>query len=185
MPGASLQVKIRGINSLINSDPVYYIEGVPIQQTSLSAISPFDIESIEILKDGSSLARYGATAGNGVVFLHTKKGEPGKTRFSFNFYAGRQELHKKLDLMNKDEFMEYFHLVSPSIDLSNLYDSIYSTDWQEVTFHKALTEEYNLSASGGNKQSDFYISSGYYRQEAIVKNLQLDRYSLGLIIIVS
>ena len=154
----------------------------PIQQTSLNAVSPSDIESIEILKDGASLAKYGATAGNGVVLLHTKKGDPGKTRISFNFYAGRQELRKKLDLMNKDEFIDYYHLIRPSVDLTKRlgYDSINSTDWQDVIFHKALTEEYNLSASGGNKRSDFYISSGYYRQEAIIKNLQLDRYSFRI-----
>jgi TonB-dependent starch-binding outer membrane protein SusC len=179
IPGASLQVKIRGINSLINSDPVYYIDGVPIQQTSLYTLSPYDIESIEVLKDGASLARYGARAGNGVVLFNTKKGDQKKTRIAFDFFIGRQELWKKLELMNKDEFMDYYRLVRPTTNnyLVKTLDSIYNTDWQNVTFHRARTEEYHVTLSGGNKKSDFYVSSGYYRQQAIIKNLQLDRYS--------
>ncbi len=177
MPGASLQVKIRGINSLINSDPVYYIDGVPIQQTSLYTISPRDIESVEVLKDGASLAKYGARAGNGVVLLKTKTGDPKKTRISFDFYTGRQELWKKLELMNTDEYMDYYKLIRPNSNLAGTLDSIYDTDWQDVTFHQSGIEEYYFSVSGGNEKSDFYISSGYYRQEAIIKNLQLDRYS--------
>jgi TonB-dependent starch-binding outer membrane protein SusC len=181
MPGASLQVKIRGVNSLINSDPVYYIDGIPVQQAFLYAISPRDIESIHVIKDEATLAGYGITAGNGVVLLNTKQGEPNsKTRFSFDLYAGRQELARKVDLMNLDEYRKYYYLFYPERKWPGARDTLQNTDWQDASFHPSAIQEYNLSASGGNKRSDYFISGGFYKQGAQIKNLQFSRYSFRI-----
>jgi TonB-linked SusC/RagA family outer membrane protein len=177
MPGASLQVKIRGINSLINSDPIYFLDGIYIQQSSLYAISPHDIESIEVLKDASGTAKYGASAGNGIVLLHSKKGNSKRLTASFNYYIGQQQLWKKPDLMTTTEFLQYYNIVRPEDSQFDKLDSIYHTDWMNAIFHKALTEDYHFSINRSNDRSNIYISSGYYEQSAIIKKLELKRYS--------
>ncbi|UCH13114.1 MAG: SusC/RagA family TonB-linked outer membrane protein [Bacteroidales bacterium] len=180
MPGSSLQVKIRGINSLINSEPVYYIDGIPIQQTSVYAISPHDIESIEILKDASITARYGATAGNGVVLLKSRKGNTTNTNFTFDYYYGHQQVWKKPDLMTSSEFLEFYENVRPFDDRYDILDSIYKTNWVDLAFHNAKTEDFHFSVSGGEKKSTFYLGSGYYTQSSIIKDLELKRYSFRI-----
>ncbi|MEN8230066.1 MAG: SusC/RagA family TonB-linked outer membrane protein [Bacteroidota bacterium] len=180
MPGASLQVKIRGNHSLINSEPVYYLDGIPVQQTSIHAISPHDIESIEVLKDASSTSIYGASAGNGVVLMNTRKGNRDKTTASLKYYMGQQQAGKTLDLMNTGEFLEYSYLVRPSDSRFTLLDSIYQTDWMKLMFHRAMTEDFHLSLCGGNEKSVIYTSSGYYKQSAIIRELEYKRYSFRI-----
>jgi TonB-linked SusC/RagA family outer membrane protein len=180
MPGSSLQAKVRGINSLINSDPIYLLDGIYIQQTSLYALSPHDIETIEILKDASSTAKYGASAGNGVVSLTSKKGNSKRTTATFDYYIGQQQAWKKPDLMSSTEFREFYELVRPWDKKFERLDTIYDTNWMEVIFHSAKTEDFHFAVSGGNNKSDFYIGSGYYRQSAIIKKLELNRYSFKI-----
>ena len=177
MPGSSLQVTIRGNHSLINSDPVYYLDGIPIQQTSLRAISPHDIESIEILKDASSTTEYGAIGGNGVVLLNSRRGGGDKITASFDYYIGQQRAWKTPDLMNTSEFLDYYQLVKPSDTRFDGLDSLYHTDWMELIFHHAGTEEGHFSISGGTRNSDIYFSSGYFKQSAIIKEMEFKRYS--------
>lgn len=178
MPGSSLQVKIRGTNSLINSEPVYYLDGIYLQKTSIYAISPHDIESIEVLRDASITAEYGISAGNGVVLLNSKKANNKGFSASFDYYIGQQQAWKTLDLMTSSEFFKFYKLVKPdSIDLEKTLDRIYATDWLDISFHKAKTEEGHFSVNWSNKSSDFYFSTGFYKQEAIIKKLQLNRYS--------
>ena len=186
MPGSSIQVKIRGMNSLINCDPVYYLDGVYLQQSSLNTVSPHDIESIKIVKDASGTAKYGASAGNGVVLLHSKKGEPGKLSVTFNYTFGHQQVWKTPDLLNSEEFINWFGKFRPNDSTYQKYydediiDSLVNEDWMEVVFHGAKTEDYHFSVSGGNKNSLFYIGSGYFKQEAIINNLEMNRYSIKI-----
>jgi TonB-linked SusC/RagA family outer membrane protein len=177
IPGSSLQVKVRGINSLISSDPEYFLDGIYIQQTLLYALSPHDIESIEVLKDASCTAKYGSSAGNGVVLLHSKKSNGKRTTAKLDYYVGQQHVWKEPDLMTASEFLEYSELVRPDTILYEELDSTYETDWIDLIFHTAKTEDFHFSVSGGSKKSDFYVSSGYYKQSAIIKELDLTRYS--------
>lgn len=177
MPGASLQVKIRGINSLINAEPVYYLDDIYIQPAALYSISPNDIEKVEVLKDASGTAKYGALAGNGVVLLHSRKSTNKKTGVTLNYSFGMQKAWRKPELMDTTEFLQYFRLVRPSDKIYDKLDSLYCCDWMDLIFHDATAQNFHLSFFGGNDRSDFYVSSGYFKQEAIINKLNLIRYS--------
>ncbi|MGW8316483.1 MAG: SusC/RagA family TonB-linked outer membrane protein [Bacteroidales bacterium] len=180
MPGSSFQVKIRGTHSLINSDPVYYLDGIPIQSALLNALSPQDISSVEINKDATSTAIYGARAGNGVVQLHSKKGHNESAVVRFDYYMGVQQAARKLDLMNTEDYLEYFELVRPEDPIFDTLPDLYenNTDWMELVFHSAKTEDYHLSVWGGNDRSEFYLGTGYFNQASIIKELHMYRYSV-------
>lgn len=180
MPGASLQVKIRGNHSLINSDPVYYLDGNPIQQTSIHAISPHDIESVEVLKDAASASKFGESAGNGVILLNSRKGSFDKPAFSMKYSFGLQYATDTLDLMNTDEFLEYFDLVKPFDTRYDLLDSLYKTNPMELMFQRATAEDFHLSFSGGHNNSVVYTSAGYFRQSAVIGEMDLKRYSFTI-----
>jgi TonB-linked SusC/RagA family outer membrane protein len=181
MPGASLQVKVRGMNSLINSDPVYYLDGIPVQKTILYAISPHDISSIEVIKDGSGLSKYGIRAANGVVLLNSKMNDSKNTSVSFDYSFGQQSVWKKLDLMSKSEFLEFYNSVRPYSYVIQRYDSLLDNrDWQNIVFHEAKTSDSYFTVSGGSKRSNYYASTGYFKQEAVISKLQLERYSFKL-----
>ncbi len=182
MPGASFQVKIRGNHSLINSDPVYYLNGIPLQQSLLNAVSCYDIASVEVLKDASSTAIYGASAGNGAILLHSKRGSNDKIRVSLNYQIGSQQNGKELNLMDTEEFLEFSEQVRPLNDDFDWMDSAYKeydTDWMKLMFHPAKIEEYHLSVSGGNERSKYYFGSGYFNQASIIKELKFNRFSLN------
>lgn len=180
MPGASFQVRIRGTHSLINSDPVYYLDGIPLQSALLNAVSPHDIASVEINKDATSTASYGARAGNGVVLLQSKKGRSESALVRFDYYMGVQQAAKKLDLMKTEDYLDYFDMVRPDDPKFDTLPDIFKhkTDWMEVAFHSAKTEDYHLSAMGGNDRSDFYLSTGIYNQASIIKELEMNRYTV-------
>jgi TonB-linked SusC/RagA family outer membrane protein len=183
MPGASLQVNIRGKHSLINSDPAYYLDGIPIQQAALHALSPNDIESVEVLKDASSCAEYGASAGNGVILLNTRKGLADKSGASLTYYFGQQHVVKTLDLLSTGDFLDYYYLVRPTDRRFDKYDSLYrttDTDWINELFHPATTEDLHFAVSGGNKKSVVYTSTGYFHQSAIIKEMEFKRYSFRI-----
>jgi len=177
MPGSSFQVKIRGTHSLINSDPVYFLDGTPLQSALLNAVSPHDISTVEINKDASSSARYGARAGNGVILLQSKEGNGDKFCVNLDYYIGMQQVRKKPDLMDTDDFLAYFEQVRPADKRFDKLDSIYQTDWADLVFHPAKTEDCHLSISGGNDRSDFYLGTGFFNQASIIKELELKRYS--------
>ena len=180
MPGASLQVKIRGVNSLINSEPSYYLDGVYIQKASLYSLSTHDIEKIEIIKDASGTAKYGATAGNGVVLLHSKKVNSKTLSAKLNYYHGIQKVSRTPDLMTLKEYEEFFNNNRPGIIKFDTIMDLVGTNWMDVTFHDAKTEDLHFAISGGNDKSVFYFSSGFYNQEAIIKELRLRRYTFSL-----
>ncbi len=180
MPGASFQVKIRGTHSLISSDPVYYLNGIPLQSALLNALSPQDIGSVEINKDATSTAIFGARAGNGVVQLHSKKGQNESAHIRFNYYMGVQQAARKLDLMKTEEYLSYFEKVRPDDPRFDTLPDIYKnkTDWMEIVFHPAKTEDYHLSVTGGNDRSGFYMSTGFFNQASIIKELKMNRYTV-------
>ncbi len=180
MPGASLQVKIRGLRSLINSEPAYYLNGIPVQRAALHALSPNDLESIKILKDASSTSLYGCSAGNGLVLLNSKQASDKRFSASLNYYTGQQELWKNYDVMSTSEFNNFFKLVRPTSRLYDDIDTLHKTDWLDQIFHKAKTEEIHFSLSGRNQHSGVYFSTGYFRQSAMIKNLDFKRYTFNL-----
>ncbi|MDC1465729.1 TonB-dependent receptor, partial [Polaribacter sp.] len=178
-PGASSTIRIRGGNSITaGNEPLYVIDGF-IGAGNLSTLNSSDIESIQILKDASSTAIYGARGTNGVVIITTKKGKNGKMSINLKSSSGMQVLPNKIDVQTGSEFAAWFNRVYPNatqFDLNNLPGE--ETDWQEVLTQSAPVSDYQLSLTGGNDKAQYYISGGYYSQEGIIKGSGFDRYSL-------
>lgn len=178
-PGTGTTIRIRGGNSITaGNEPLYVIDGF-IGGGNLSTINPNDIESIEILKDASSTAIYGARGANGVVLITTKKGRPYEKRLNIKTSMGTQVLPKKLNLQNAREYAEYRNKFVPGLfDLNNLPGG--DTDWQEVLTRSALISDNLVSLSSGNENTQFYLSTGFLNQEGILLGTAFERYSLRL-----
>jgi TonB-linked SusC/RagA family outer membrane protein len=184
-PGANLAVRIRGVGTINSTDPLYVVDGLPIFG-GLNQINPNDIESIDILKDASAGAIYGARAANGVVLITTKKGQEGPLKVSFNAYYGSQSPWRKLDLLNAGEYRALMLDVAanggktPPEALTDPSREGIDTDWQDLMFQTAPIQSYNLGLSGGGKFATFNISGGYFRQEGIQVTTRYDRANVQI-----
>lgn len=184
-PGGNVSVRIRGTNSINgSSEPLYVIDGIQISNSGgitdvspLSQINPNDIESIEVLKDASSTAIYGARAANGVVLITTKRGKDGATRVSYDGYGGVQQVNKTLDVLNAPQFAQ----LENDVYKRSIYAAPASvgegTNWQNLIFRKAPIQSHQLSVTGGNQKTQLALSLNYFNQEGIIKNSSFDRYS--------
>lgn len=186
-PGSSSMIRIRGVGTINNSDPLYIIDGMPTDQSGMESVNPADIESMEVLKDAASGAIYGARAANGVILVTTKKGKSGKAQINYNFSYGWQSAWKKRDvtgatdyavLMN-EKFLnggqalpkDMAYLADPSniIDANGNKVEGFGTDWQELLFNDgAPIMQHDVSISGATEKVNYYLSMGYFSQEGIV-----------------
>ncbi|UHG93983.1 SusC/RagA family TonB-linked outer membrane protein [Spirosoma oryzicola] len=184
-PGGNVSVRIRGTNSINgSSEPLYVIDGIQIANTGnitdvspLSQINPNDIESIDVLKDASSTAIYGARAANGVVLITTKRGKDGATRVSYDGYGGVQQVNKTLNVLDARQFAQLENEVykrSIYTDPSSLGEG---TNWQNLIFRKAPIQSHQLSVTGGNQKTQLALSLNYFNQDGIIKNSSFERYS--------
>lgn len=192
-PGGGVSVQVRGINTLSgDSEPLYVIDGVPFSgneggsTNALATLNPSDIESVEVLKDASASAIYGARAANGVILITTKSGLPGQLNVDYNMFYGLQELPARLDVMTLREqgffMMERERVIgweSPWI-YQNPELLGEGTNWQEELFRSAPMMEHNLSFSGGSENTRYRMSMGYFNQEGIAIGSGFERYSLRL-----
>lgn len=187
-PGATPSVRVRGAGSLGTSTaPLYVVDGYPLQNSDqFDLINPVDIESIDILKDAASAAIYGSRAGNGVVIVTTKRGKSGKTAFSVNGFSGVQHLAKKIDVLNSLEFIDHNTFVAqqrgtvgnlPTVFSTNP-SSLPNTDWQDVVFRNAATNNIQINATGGIEKTRYNVSSGYFNQKGILIGTDYKRMSL-------
>ncbi len=181
-PSVAATLSIRGTNS-INSGtaPLYILDGIPIASSDFNAINPADIESISVLKDASSTSIYGSRAANGVIVITTKRGRMAeKPTISYRMQVGFSQIAKgNWDLMNTEERIQY----EKEIGLSDGkdYNLLSQTDvcWlDEVYNDSALLQNYELSVSGANEKTNYYVSGGYYSQEGIALGSNFDRYSI-------
>ena len=179
-PGGEMTVRIRGVGSISgSSQPLYIIDGVPVITgdfaqvgyegqgiNALSDLNPSDIESISILKDAAAASIYGARANNGIIVITTKRGSNQKTLINFNSYNGIQQVWKKLDMLDSRQWMEYRNdLAGTTVFTQDDIDNITTdTDWQKTIFRIAPTSNYELSASGGNDKTIFYMSGNVFNQ---------------------
>ncbi|MDZ7682759.1 MAG: SusC/RagA family TonB-linked outer membrane protein [Fodinibius sp.] len=172
-PGASSSVRIRGTTSINNSQPLYIVDGVPVDNGGIGYLNPSDIESIQVLKDAASAAIYGTRAASGVVLVTTKDGSQGDFEVNYSSYFGIQEPEQKLDLLNAREYATLRNESSVAAGNGIIFPNPQSygegTDWQETIFNNsAAVLNQNLSFSGGNENSSYFASVGYYDQEGIV-----------------
>ena len=196
--GQALQIRVRGISSISASNqPLFVIDGVPIVSEALgtyteadnplAAISPDDIESMEVLKDAASAAIYGARGSNGVVLITTKKGKQGRTNIDFGYYAGFSDPTKKGDFLNADQYRQ---LLDASFKYNNYDDGDYAnaaemwkdytgtddwtgnnnTNWVNEAFRKGHTQQYSLNINGGDAKTRFMLSGNYNNNDGIIVN---------------
>ncbi|MBO9701477.1 MAG: TonB-dependent receptor [Sporocytophaga sp.] len=179
-PGAPLSVRIRGVGTINNSDPLYLVNGVPVPD--LGFINSSDIESVNILKDASAAAVYGARAANGVVLVTTKTGANRKTSYEFNALTGVSSEWKRYNLLDAKEWATLANEASMADNGTIRYntDTIGGgTDWQDQIFRKAIMQNYSLSASGGTEKLNYYLSGSYLQQEGIMKNSDYNRLNFN------
>lgn len=159
-PGASPQVRIRGISSNGSSDPLYVVDGRIT--SSIAGIDANDIESMEVLKDGASAAIYGARAGNGVVLITTKRGK-GDGKITYSYQLVSQSLARIPKVMNAEQYMQYY-LEKGNYNLNDFYtnwDFKTNTDWMAYSFENSLMQHHNLTFQAGNERGSLYISGSY------------------------
>lgn len=173
-PGAAMQIRIRGTNSIQgNNEPLWIIDGFPAQE---SFINPADIESIEILKDASATAIYGSRGANGVIIVTTKQGREGPTRVEVSSSYSVQTVAKKLDLMNAREYAELYNIYteaeagSPYFSQSDLNAMGKGVDWQDLIFRSAPVQDHSFNISGGSSRTRFAIGGSVLDQTGIIQS---------------
>lgn len=193
MPGGSSSIRIRGVNSLnATNQPIFVIDGVIVDSSSsdngtsnpLSSINPSDIVSMDILKDASATAIYGARASNGVIMITTRRGKAGEGSITYDGYVGWQNMPKKLDVMNLREYAAHKNVIAEA-GINNADNNFIrpdllgeGTDWQDELYRNALMTSHNLSMTGGSEKITYAISAGYLDQEGIALGSSFKRLSL-------
>ncbi len=188
-PGDDVAVRIRGVGTIGNNDPLFVIDGVPTTG-ALNMFSTSDIESIEVLKDGAAAAIYGARAANGVILITTKKGSEGKPQINLQSYFGMQEANRLPELLNASEYLVIrneaitnANTLRDPIRQMELYDPAILNDlpdvnWLDEVFRIAPTQKHILSASGGSESGQFYVMGEYFNQEGVFKGQGFNKYLL-------
>lgn len=185
-PGGSVSVRIRGSNSISsNNEPLYVVDGFP---TSNGAdINPNDIESMQILKDASATAIYGARGANGVILITTKRGKAGESQITYNGYVGNQKIINPFDMLTGKQYMELANALYKEIDgQENQEYAVYTqsqlqsnvnTNWIEETSRTGVVQDHNLQFKGGSENTKVLSSLGYYDQKGVLKNTDFSRLS--------
>ena len=173
-PGSGSQIKIRGIGTVNNSDPLYIVDGMPVDG-GIDYLNPTDIASVEILKDAASAAIYGARAANGVVLVTTKNGKKGQASITYNGSYGWQNPWRKKEVLNATEYMVIMNEArindggAPLYTQAEIAAAGKGTDWQNETFnYNAPITQHQLSVSGGTDKATYFVSLGYFKQAGIV-----------------
>lgn len=170
-PGADSKVRIRGVGTVNNSEPLYIVDGMPSYE-GINHLNPSDIESIEILKDAASAAIYGARGANGVILVTTKQGtKKSKTSLNYEFTYGIQNPEKKIDLLGSQDYQMLMNEMASNSGKDPYFPnpSSVNTDWQEeLRYKNAPVINHKLSLNGGTESSTYYISLGYVKQSGIL-----------------
>lgn len=208
-PGSGMTFLIRGASSITGSNqPLIILDGYPIESDQrsltpntgtsmwesstpptnpLASLNPNDIESIEILKDASSTAIYGSRGANGVVLITTKRGKNNKDQFSYSFRTDVSSLPKTINVLNAQDFINFANEGA----LNSKRDSVYKYSvipgllandyfWQDLIVQKAVSQDHQLSFTGGDEKTKYTVSGNYYTQNGIIKNSSFNRGSIRL-----
>ena len=209
-PGGATSIRIRGASSLNSSnEPLYVIDGVPMSgsagsiggfdwaggtngQTTvnpLAAIAPSDIVSIDVLKDASACAIYGAAGANGVVIVTTRRGSAGRANITYDGYVAWQKTAKRLNMMDLRQYAQYQQsLYSEGVIGDSNFDKTYSdisllgpgTDWQDEIFRTAVMHSHQVGVNGGNDKTTYAASAGYMNQQGIIIGSDFNRFNARL-----
>ncbi|OJY80952.1 MAG: SusC/RagA family TonB-linked outer membrane protein [Sphingobacteriales bacterium 44-15] len=198
-PGAGAKVRVRGLGSINSSlDPLYVVDGVA--GVDGNSINPNDIASIEVLKDASSTAIYGARGANGVIMITTKRGRSGTATVTYEGNVNVAQLYRHLPALNSDEFVQVYNTAFANgqkfdpngavwappkalnhINYPLLFDAndkpIYNTNWEKEVYKPALSHSHQLNFQGGNDKTVYSVSLGYLNQDGIMTTSNFNRYS--------
>jgi TonB-dependent starch-binding outer membrane protein SusC len=171
-PGAESRIRIRGVGTINNSNPLFIVDGMPVDG-GIDYLNPSDISSVEILKDAASGAVYGARAANGVILVTTKGGSKDRVKVTYDFSQGYQNPWKERDVLNATEYAVLINEALLNSGKPVRYEDPYSlgegTNWQKEVFnYNAPQTNHQLGISGGTDKVSYYISGGYYSQDGIV-----------------
>ncbi len=199
-PGANPTVRIRGLGSVLNSDPLFVIDGIPVGQGGLNDVHPDNIQDVTILKDAASTAIYGSRGANGVILVTTKKGRSGPGKLTFSSYYGVQKVpnNMRYDLLNTDQYVNFatndfitrndpparfndydfaaqdFRPGSPSDEFRGV-----DTDWQSAMMPVGAIQDYFLGFSGGAENVNYNLGGGYFEQDGTIVNTYFKRISFN------
>ncbi|WP_256011048.1 SusC/RagA family TonB-linked outer membrane protein [Desertivirga xinjiangensis] len=181
MPGEGFKVRIRGLGTIGNSDPLYVIDGIP--GGNINNLNPADIESVDILKDAASAAIYGSRGANGIILVTTRQGRKGKSQIAYDGYVGWQNVYKMAPLLNATEYMQIINEAlrndgAPTIDFAAQipyqYNAIINGTWNgtnwlnQIRNQNAIDQNHSLSFTGGSAQSSYSIGLSHAQQEGIL-----------------
>lgn len=179
-PGGNVKIRIRGANSMLgDNDPLYVVDGVALN-IGIGDINVNDIESIEVLKDASSTAIYGSRGANGVIMITTKKGSKDRSVVQATVNIGISQIANKYDLMGAGEFSELVNTYRPdyfSQQEINEFKQNGGVDWQDEIFQLGISQDYQLSMSGGNEKTSFYVSGNFLDQTGVILESKQKKYS--------
>ena len=209
-PGGKVTVRVRGMSTLNSgAEPLYVVDGVilgdnsfgkadgqvPDNKTGIGFLDPNSIASVEVLKDASATAIFGARGANGVVLITTKRGKAGVPKVSLNAYRGVQTLRKKYDILSPEQFREFWNIYNTNSgrpvyeDFEEGKELPARTDWQDEIINTGSisdlitatpVENYNLTVSGGNENNTYLLSGGYFRQEGLLKKSGYEKYNIRI-----
>lgn len=178
-PGAEPVVRVRGTATIGNNNPLYVIDGIPGE---ISSINPSDIESINVLKDASAATIYGSRASNGVIVITTKRGQSGSPQVSLTSYMGVSSVTKKIDILTREQNNQVSAaayaadgedpLAYTALPITN------NTDWQDELFRNGVEQKHDIAVSGGNEFSTYNVAVGFYDKEGTMVASDFERYNL-------
>jgi TonB-linked SusC/RagA family outer membrane protein len=177
-PGATMQIRIRGTRSLsADNNPLIVLDGIPFIG-SLADINPNDIKSLDVLKDASATAIYGARGANGVILITTNKGQRGqRPRISYSSYYGAQNIFAKYPMMDGPEFVALRAARGQYVNGPDEFNDV-NTDWQDLFYKTGVVTDHNISLSGGTETGNYNFGMGYYLNQGVIPTQQYKRYSL-------
>ena len=181
-PGDNVSIKIRGLGSINNCDPLVVIDGIPTD-LGLNNLNMADVERVDVLKDASATAIYGSRGANGVIMITTKKGKDGIGHLSLNVNFSFQNATKKPSLLNASQYAELNNemMANAGYDQNPLWTAPSSlgngTNWNDQIFRTGYLENYTLSYSGGSDKAHYYVSGGFLNQTGTVKSVSYRRYT--------
>ena len=183
VPGGSLKIRVRGASSVNKSnDPLYVVDGI-VRQTGLEGISPEDIQSIQVLKDASSTAIYGARGANGVVMVQTKSGKAGVTQVTFDASVGVSNAYNVPETMSTQDYANAL-VTYKGADSNALADYISGANpginWMDQLLHTGVTQNYKVAITKGSEKSQTYFSANYMDQSGVIKDTKSKRYAVKM-----
>ncbi|HEY0152088.1 MAG TPA: TonB-dependent receptor [Longimicrobium sp.] len=175
-PGRESQVIVRGQNFLGGTSPLYVVDGMYTRQNP--NLNPRDIESVQVLKDASAAAQYGAQSANGVIVITTRRGRAGTPRVSVNSYYGYQEVPRRIEFVSGARWSEINNMSRVNAGMAADNTAIgNNTDWQDAVFQQGAVQDYNANVSGGGDNSSYLIGGGYFNQKGTIIETDFERFS--------